>query len=92
MTLAKRFRVTEGSSFQLRVAAFNFINHANNTFTQVNTSNYTMMINGTVTGGTLNNALTRSAVSNGAAGPNQFGAAPLRTGRRVMELALRYDF
>jgi hypothetical protein len=92
ITAAKRFRVTEGSSLQLRVAAFNFINHANNTFTQVNSSNYTMMINGTANSGTLNNALTSSAVSNGAPGANQFGAAPLRTGRRVMELGLRYDF
>jgi hypothetical protein len=92
ITAAKRFRVTEGSSLQLRVAAFNFINHGNNTFTQVNSSNYTMMVNSTATSGTLNQALTRSTVSNGAPGPNQFGAAPLRTGRRVMELALRYDF
>ena len=92
ITAAKRFRVTEGSSLQLKVAAFNFLNHANNTFTSVNLSNYTMDINETATTGTLNQALLNSTVSNGAPGVNQFGAAPLRTGRRVMELALRYDF
>ena len=32
-----------------------------------------------------------STVSNGTPGVNQFGAAPLRTGRRVTELSLRYD-
>jgi hypothetical protein len=92
ITAAKRFRVTEGSSVQLKVAAFNFLNHANNTFTAVNLSNYTMDINETATTGTLNQALLNSTVSNATPGVNQFGAAPLRTGRRVMELALRYDF
>lgn len=92
ITAAKRFRVTEGSSLQLKVAAFDFVNHANNTFTSVNLPNYTMSINETATGGSLNQALANSTVSNAAPGANQFGAAPLRTGRRVMELALRYDF
>jgi hypothetical protein len=51
-----------------------------------------MDINETATTGTLNQALLNSTVSNATPGVNQFGAAPLRTGRRVMELALRYDF
>jgi hypothetical protein len=91
LTAAKRFRVTEGSSIQLKVAAFNVLNHANNSFTSVNVANYTMDVNETANGGSLNQALGSSGVTNGT-GVNQFGAAPLRTGRRVMELALRYDF
>jgi hypothetical protein len=35
LTLAKRFAVTEKTSFQLRAAAFNVINHGNNSFTSV---------------------------------------------------------
>jgi hypothetical protein len=92
LTAAKRFKVTEGSSIQLKIAAFNVINHGNNTFSSVNVSNYTMDINETNNGGALNQALQSSTVSNGAPGVNQFGAAPLRTGRRVTELSLRYDF
>ncbi len=92
LTAAKRFRVTEGSSIQLKVAAFNFVNHANSSFDSVMPSNYTMQMNHTVTSGTLNQAVTSDTVSNGAPGASQFGAAPLRTGRRVMELSLRYDF
>jgi len=92
LTAAKRFRVTEGSSFQLKVAAFNVLNHANNTFTSVNPSNFTMDVGNTVTAGSLNQALTSTSLVNATPGVNQFGSAPLRTGRRVMELALRYDF
>lgn len=68
LTAAKRFRVTEGSTVQLKVAAFNFLNHANNTFTSVNTSNYTMNINEAVASGSLNQALLNSRVTNGAPG------------------------
>ncbi len=88
ITAAKSFRVTEGSNIQLRVAAFNFINHANNSFTAVNSNNYTMNISQTVNVSNLNQALT---TANASANP-QFGYAPLKEGRRIMELGLRYNF
>jgi hypothetical protein len=88
MTLAKRFAITHGSGIQLRVAAFNFINHANNSFTPVNVNNYTMNFSPTISGGSLNQALLGSTVGNA----NQFGYAPLKEGRRIIELGLRYDF
>ena len=92
MTAAKRFRITEGSGIQLRVAAFNVINHANNSFTAVNTAGTTMMFNQTYTAvNSASGALNATGVSNNS-GANEIGATPLKEGRRIMELGLRYDF
>ncbi len=88
LTAAKSFHVTEGSSVQFRVAAFNVLNHANSTFTSVNQANYTLTYNPTSSATNVNQALSSI---NGSSNP-QFGYAPLREGRRIMELALRYDF
>ncbi len=89
ITAAKRFRITEGSSVQLRVAAFNFINHANTTFTTVNPANYTMTFSEGSSSTNVNQALQ---TANAASASPQFGYAPLREGRRIMELGLRFDF
>jgi hypothetical protein len=71
------------------VAAFNFLNRANSTFTPVNVNNYTLNLSQTAASATnLNQVL---ASTNGASDP-QFGLAPLKTGRRIMELGLRYNF
>ena len=91
VTAAKQFKIRENSSIQLRIAAFNFINRANNTFTNVNLSNYTVAFNET-SQADLNSTLLASRVSNGAPGRDQFGTANLKTGRRILELGLRYDF
>jgi len=88
MTAGKRFHLSERNSVQLRVAAFNFINHANNSFTPVNTNNYTMNFSQTSSAPDINSALLSSRVGNAS----QFGYAPLKEGRRIMELSLRYDF
>jgi hypothetical protein len=88
LTAAKSFHITEGSSIQFRVAAFNFINHANNSFTSVNTSNYTLNFSQTVNTANVNQAL----LGTNASSDTQFGYAPLKEGRRIMELGLRYDF
>ena len=88
LTLAKRFALRHDSGIQLRVAAFNFINHANNSFTPVNNNNYTLNFSPTANGGSLNDTLLNSTVGNA----NQFGYAPLKEGRRIVELGLRYDF
>lgn len=88
LTASKRFRVTEGSNVQFRLAAFNVLNHANNSFTQVNQANYTLTYSQTSNVANVNQAL---AASNASAN-SQFGYAPLREGRRILELGLRYDF
>lgn len=89
LTAAKRFKVTESSSVQLRVAAFNFINHANSTFTTVYPANYTLTFSQAANVGNINQAL---ASANAASASPGFGTAPYREGRRIMELGLRYDF
>lgn len=87
LTASKNFALKKGS-VQVRLAAFNFINHANSTFTAVNNQNYTLNFNGSPSVTDLNQAL---AMQNGSQN-NQFGFAPLREGRRILELSLRYDF
>ncbi|NYF78652.1 TonB-dependent receptor [Granulicella arctica] len=88
LTAAKRFELSHGTSVQLRVAAFNFINHANNSFTSVNSNNYTLQFSQNSTTTTVNQALLNSIGS----ANTQFGYAPLREGRRIMELGLRFEF
>ena len=85
LTAAKTFQFTEGKSMQLRLAAFNFINHANTSFTSVDQNAYNL--NFTTGGNSLGQALTTATSQNPT-----FGLAPLREGRRILEVALRYDF
>ena len=86
-TAAKRFQTSEKTSVQLRASAFNFINHANNSFTSVDPTGYTL---------NFNQQTPQTSVSGGLNGDRNvnanFGSAPLREGRRIMELALRFDF
>lgn len=89
LTAAKNFHITGDQSLQFRVAAFNFLNHPLNTFTSVQPSNYTLTFSENSAQNNLNQAL---AASNAGSGNPQFGFAPLREGRRIMELALRYTF
>lgn len=88
LTASKRFHLSDRNSMQLRVAAFNFINHANNSFTPVNNQNYTMNFSQTSSAPDLNAALLNAKVGNSS----QFGYAPLKEGRRILEVSLRYDF
>lgn len=88
LTAARRIKITDGTSVQLRLAAFNFINHANNTFTVVNPANYTLNVSQASSAATVNQALLNTNASSNA----QFGYAPLKEGRRTLELGLRFDF
>ena len=88
LTAAKGFHLFKETNMQLRVAAFNFINHANNSFTSVNNANYTINYSQTSSNLNVNSAL----LSSNAASNTQFGYAPLKEGRRILELGLRFDF
>ncbi len=93
LTLAKRFAVTEGSSFQLRLAAFDFINHGNNSFTPQESSATVLNFTESPTSLSSAAALSSARTANNSNDPaSAFGYAPLREGRRVLEVALRYDF
>lgn len=85
LTAAKTFKVAEGKSVQLRLAAFNFINHANPSFSAVNQNAYTL--NFSDQGGSLDSALATATSQNAG-----FGITSLKEGRRILEMALRYDF
>jgi hypothetical protein len=87
LTLAKRFRITDTTSFQLRAAAFNFINHANSSLSSVIPQSYTLNFNQNVTSTNVNQVLANSRSQY-----PQFGTVPLKEGRRIMEVALRFDF
>ena len=53
-----------------------------------NSSNYTMNFSQTVTSTNVNQALAAARAN----GNPQFGYAPLKEGRRILELGLRFDF
>lgn len=86
LTLAKTFNINERNSIQLRAAAFNFINHANTSFTGTAPNETTLLLTSS-SAGSLTQGLA-SARSN----YSDFGYANLKEGRRILELALRYDF
>ena len=91
LTAVKDFAAGEGRNVQFRFAAFNFINHANTTYTStVQPNNITLNYNnGTgAPAQSLSSALATAPNGNAAV----FGRAPLRTGRRVVELALKFTF
>ena len=91
LAVQKSFKVAEGKAIFFRFSAFNFINHANTTFTSaVQPNNITLNFNNNAVGAAqpVNNALADAANTNAAV----FGSAPLRTGRRVSEVELKFAF
>lgn len=91
----KSLGLGEGRNLLLRFSAFNFLNHANTTYTtavqpQAITLNYTNELNGNPTASAqpIGTALTSATNSNASV----FGRAPLRTGRRISEVELKFNF
>lgn len=83
LSAQKSFNFAHEQAVVLRVSAFNFVNHALTTFTGDFPNEYTL--NATNTAGTTFNQ--------GAADPTLgFGTAAYKTGRRVLELMLKYNF
>ncbi len=67
-------------NLRLRYAAFNFVNHALNSFGTGYANQTTLIFNGT-------------SLANAAVNPNTgFGTAPQKLGRRISELSLKYEF
>ena len=92
LTAGKDFALAEGQNIQFRFAAFNFINHANTTFTTSAQPNALVLNynNGSSTPATSAQPVATAIAS--APQSNTFGYAPLRTGRRIVELSLKYNF
>ncbi len=90
LTAEKSFRISRtAATCGFRVAAFNFINHANNAFANgINPNAYTMNFSQTVQTTNVNQAL---ASANCQHQPG-FGYANVKEGRRIMELGLHFDF
>ncbi len=87
VTAGKTFKVTDKSNLQFRFASFNFLNHANTTFAPLDENAYTLNFNGTFTSTSLPGVLAASKSQNPG-----FGLAPLRLGRRIMEMSLKFSF
>jgi len=86
LTVKKGFRVHDAQSVQVSVAAFNFLNHPLTSFTQSFPNELTLNTQTTTTG-TLAQGLAGARSQNA-----DFGFANYKEGRRILELALRYDF
>jgi hypothetical protein len=82
LTLIKQFPIKDQRLIEFRAAAFNVLNHPLNTFSNAFLSAETLNYNNV---NSINPADAVSANSN-------FGYTQLRSGRRVMELSLKYNF
>jgi hypothetical protein len=95
LTAQKDFRVADGKDLLFRFAAFNFLNHANTTYSAAaDPNNITLNFsneqnnNPTASAVPVNAALAAATNSNAAV----FGYAPLRIGRRVSEVEIKFTF
>ncbi len=87
LAIRKEFRLADKQRLQFRVAAFNVINRANYTFSNLFPGGYQLNFTDTLNGTDVNQDLSAATNSNG-----NFGLAPIRTGRRVMEVSVKYAF
>jgi hypothetical protein len=87
LSAQRNFKLSDRGSLSLRVAAFNFINHPNISFSSLDTTATKLDFTQTVTGASVN-----SAVANAVNDNTNFGTANFAAGRRIVELSLRYNF
>jgi hypothetical protein len=85
LTATKDFHIGEAGTLQFRAAAFNFLNHANSSFTSSDK-------NGSETALNLSNTTDGATEQSARSSNSEFGIVPLREGRRIMELSLKYTF
>ncbi|MEO8597765.1 MAG: carboxypeptidase-like regulatory domain-containing protein [Candidatus Solibacter sp.] len=79
LTVHKQFRVAESHLLQVRASAFNFLNHPLPSFDPNNTT-------------TLDLHFTEVSPGKWTQTNQDFGFAPIKLGRRVLQLALKYEF
>lgn len=87
ISATKHFKVTDNSNLAFRFSGFNFLNHPNVSFSNLDPSAYTLNYTQTVTGANINTAVTNAVNDNAG-----FGTAKFKAGRRILELSLRYNF
>ena len=83
LSAQKNFTIHDQQTVQIRAAAFNFVNHPLNTLTGAFPNQYQLNY-------TLPNAT--GFAQNASNSVNGFGSFPDKTGRRIMELSLKYNF
>ena len=84
LTLEKSFGLGGNRHVRLRYAAFNFINHALNSFGTGYASQTTLQLSDTSVNGSPTTATYDPSTD--------FGSAPLKIGRRLSEVSLKYEF
>ena len=84
LTLERGFAMGEGRNLRLRIAGFNFLNHPLNSFGTGYASQTTLQLSDTSAGGS-----PTTATYNPAEG---FGSAPLKLGRRLLEVSAKFTF
>jgi hypothetical protein len=83
LSAQKSFQIVRDQTLQFRISAFNFLNHPLNTIS--NSFNNQFQLNFT-------NPNSSTFVQNGSNSSLGFGTDPYKTGRRVVELMLKYNF
>ena len=87
LTVSKQFTIREKDHLQFRMAAFNFMNRANYTFSSLYPGAYGLNFTQTEGSTDLN-----ADLANATNQQPSFGSTPIRTGRRIMEISLKYQF
>ncbi len=83
LTLLKNFAAGDGKNLQLRLAAFNFLNHPLTSFNNNDSNNVTLAFQGA----TVGKALTVNNLTH-----QNFGIADIKYGARLLELSAKFQF
>lgn len=83
VTLLKNFSIREGQNLQLRMAAFNVLNHPLVSFNNENTNNLNL---------SFNQATVGQALTNNVLVYPDFGVANIKVGNRLVEVEAKYSF
>lgn len=87
LTLQKAIHFAESKQLQIRMAAFNFLNHPLSSFNSARPNEYNLTLSGSEPGTAVPQPLAASPASG-----SEFGMVSLRQGRRVMEVSAKFVF